>query len=37
LIDATTGERIGWMNRAVPSAELDHVVDTLAARIAATG
>ncbi|WP_344581946.1 enoyl-CoA hydratase/isomerase family protein [Streptomyces lunalinharesii] len=35
LIDAATAERIGWVNRAVPSAELDHVVDTLAARIAA--
>ncbi|MDQ0771720.1 enoyl-CoA hydratase/carnithine racemase [Streptomyces aurantiacus] len=35
LIDATTAERIGWVNRAVPGAELDHVVDTLAARIAA--
>ncbi|MFJ3697308.1 enoyl-CoA hydratase/isomerase family protein [Streptomyces sp. NPDC090052] len=35
LIDAATAERIGWVNRAVPDAELDHVVDTLAARIAA--
>ncbi|MEU8870780.1 enoyl-CoA hydratase/isomerase family protein [Streptomyces javensis] len=35
LIDATTAERMGWVNRAVPGAELDHVVDTLAARIAA--
>ncbi|RRR82919.1 enoyl-CoA hydratase/isomerase family protein [Streptomyces sp. RP5T] len=35
LIDAVTAERMGWVNRAVPGAELDHVVDTLAARIAA--
>jgi enoyl-CoA hydratase/carnithine racemase len=35
LIDAPTAERMGWVNRAVPAAELDHVVDTLAARIAA--
>ncbi|WP_413804485.1 enoyl-CoA hydratase/isomerase family protein [Streptomyces sp. OE57] len=35
LIDAATAERYGWVNRAVPGAELDHVVDTLAARIAA--
>ncbi|OLR94397.1 enoyl-CoA hydratase/isomerase family protein [Actinokineospora bangkokensis] len=35
LVDAVTAERIGWVNRAVPGAELDHVVDTLAARIAA--
>ncbi|MFD3486280.1 enoyl-CoA hydratase/isomerase family protein [Streptomyces sp. NPDC058665] len=35
LIDAGTAERIGWVNRAVPDTELDHVVDTLAARIAA--
>jgi enoyl-CoA hydratase/carnithine racemase len=35
LVDAPTAERIGWVNRAVPAAELDHVVDTLAARIAA--
>lgn len=35
LIDAVTAERYGWVNRAVPDAELDHVVDTLAARIAA--
>ncbi|TMU94737.1 enoyl-CoA hydratase/isomerase family protein [Streptomyces sp. DASNCL29] len=35
LIDAPTAERYGWVNRAVPDAELDHVVDTLAARIAA--
>ncbi|MCM3923105.1 enoyl-CoA hydratase/isomerase family protein [Frankia sp. AiPs1] len=35
LIDAATAERIGWVNRAVPDTELDHVVDTLAARIAA--
>ncbi len=35
LVDAATAERIGWVNRAVPDTELDHVVDTLAARIAA--
>ncbi|MBF4999959.1 enoyl-CoA hydratase/isomerase family protein [Nocardia sp. BSTN01] len=35
LIDAATAERIGWVNRAVPDAELDYVVDILAARIAA--
>ncbi|GAB3451466.1 enoyl-CoA hydratase/isomerase family protein [Streptomonospora sediminis] len=35
LIDAATAERIGWVNRAVPETELDHFVDTLAARIAA--
>ncbi|MFF5727721.1 enoyl-CoA hydratase/isomerase family protein [[Kitasatospora] papulosa] len=35
LVDAPTAERMGWVNRAVPAAELDHVVDTLAARIAA--
>lgn len=35
LVDAATAERIGWVNRAVPETELDHVVDTLAARIAA--
>ncbi|MER6695060.1 enoyl-CoA hydratase/isomerase family protein, partial [Streptomyces minutiscleroticus] len=35
LIDAATAERIGWVNRAVPDTDLDHVVDTLAARIAA--
>lgn len=35
LIDAATAERYGWVNRAVPDDELDHVVDTLAARIAA--
>jgi enoyl-CoA hydratase/carnithine racemase len=34
LVDAPTAERMGWVNRAVPAAELDHVVDTLAARIA---
>ncbi|MBO8191888.1 enoyl-CoA hydratase/isomerase family protein [Streptomyces oryzae] len=34
LIDAATAERIGWVNRAVPDTELDHVVDTLAVRIA---
>ncbi|GGV68038.1 hypothetical protein GCM10010277_77040 [Streptomyces longisporoflavus] len=31
LVDAPTAERIGWVNRAVPAAELDHVVDTLPA------
>ncbi|GGP85406.1 enoyl-CoA hydratase/isomerase family protein [Saccharothrix coeruleofusca] len=35
LVDAATAERYGWVNRAVPDADLDHVVDTLAARIAA--
>ncbi|RCG16851.1 enoyl-CoA hydratase/isomerase family protein [Streptomyces diacarni] len=35
LVDAATAERIGWVNRALPDTELDHVVDTLAARIAA--
>ncbi|MGW4728450.1 enoyl-CoA hydratase/isomerase family protein [Streptomyces shenzhenensis] len=35
LVDAATAERIGWVNRAVRDTELDHVVDTLAVRIAA--
>ncbi|MFH8533826.1 enoyl-CoA hydratase/isomerase family protein [Streptomyces tendae] len=35
LIDAATAERIGWVNRALPDAELDRAVDTLATRIAA--
>ncbi|MGW7353976.1 enoyl-CoA hydratase/isomerase family protein [Streptomyces sp. NPDC054784] len=35
LVDAATAERIGWVNRAVPGVELDHVVDALAARVAA--
>jgi enoyl-CoA hydratase/carnithine racemase len=32
--DAATAERYGWINRAVPDAELDAVVDRLAGRIA---
>lgn len=32
--DAATAERYGWINRAVPDAELDGYVDALAARIA---
>ena len=35
LIDATTAERWGWINRALPDAELDSFVDALAADIAA--
>jgi enoyl-CoA hydratase/carnithine racemase len=34
LIDAPLAERYGWINRAVPDAELDAFVDTLARRIA---
>ena len=34
LVDAATAERIGWINRAVPDADLDNVVDSLATRIA---
>lgn len=33
-IDAVTAERYGVVNRAIPDAELDEFVDTLAARIA---
>ncbi|MDC0711946.1 enoyl-CoA hydratase/isomerase family protein [Stigmatella sp. ncwal1] len=32
--DASTAERYGWINRAVPDAELDAFVDTFARRIA---
>jgi enoyl-CoA hydratase/carnithine racemase len=35
LIDATTAERYGWINRALPAAELDGFVDRLARNIAA--
>ncbi|MFD5551602.1 enoyl-CoA hydratase/isomerase family protein [Streptomyces goshikiensis] len=35
LYDAETAERYGWINRAVPAAELDGVVDRLARDIAA--
>lgn len=35
LIDATTAERYGWINRAIPAAELDGFVDRLARNIAA--
>ncbi|WP_109522818.1 MULTISPECIES: enoyl-CoA hydratase/isomerase family protein [Nocardia] len=34
LFDADTAERYGWINRALPAAELDHYVDRLATRIA---
>ena len=33
-LDAETAERWGWLNRALPPAELDGFVDTLARRIA---
>ena len=32
--DATTAERWGWITRALPDAELDDFVDTIAARLA---
>jgi enoyl-CoA hydratase/carnithine racemase len=32
--DAVTAERYGWINRAIPDAELDDYVDTLARRLA---
>jgi enoyl-CoA hydratase/carnithine racemase len=32
--DASTAERYGWVNRALPDAELDDFVDTLARRLA---
>jgi enoyl-CoA hydratase/carnithine racemase len=32
--DAPTAERYGWINRAIPDAELDHFVDNLARRLA---
>jgi enoyl-CoA hydratase/carnithine racemase len=35
LFDAQTAERYGWVNRALPAAELDEFVDRLARRIAA--
>lgn len=35
LFDATTAERYGWINRAVPDAELDGFVDRLARNISA--
>ncbi|MDW5502483.1 enoyl-CoA hydratase/isomerase family protein [Pseudomonas lundensis] len=35
LIDATMAERYGWINRALPAAELDGFVDRLARNIAA--
>ncbi|WP_419246076.1 enoyl-CoA hydratase/isomerase family protein [Serratia sp. NFX21] len=35
LIDAATAERYGWINRALPAAELDDFVDRLARNIAA--
>src|SRR4029077_6704744 len=31
--DAVTAERYGWINRAVPDAELDDFVDALARRL----
>lgn len=34
LFDAVTAERYGWINRALPAAELDEFVDGLARRIA---
>ena len=35
LIDATTAERYGWINRAIPADQLDDFVDRLARNIAA--
>jgi enoyl-CoA hydratase/carnithine racemase len=35
LFDAELAERYGWINRALPAAELDRFVETLARRIAA--
>ncbi|MGK6316039.1 enoyl-CoA hydratase/isomerase family protein [Neorhizobium sp. DT-125] len=35
LVDATTAERYGWINRALPASELDGFVDRLARNIAA--
>lgn len=35
LFDASTAERYGWVNRALPTDELDAFVDTLARNIAA--
>ncbi|PWJ26278.1 enoyl-CoA hydratase/carnithine racemase [Branchiibius hedensis] len=37
LIDASTAERYGLVNRALPDAQLDDFVDSLARRIAAVG
>ncbi|MFB8277956.1 enoyl-CoA hydratase/isomerase family protein [Nocardia colli] len=37
LLDADTAAAYGWINRAVPAAELDTFVDTLAENIAAVG
>jgi enoyl-CoA hydratase/carnithine racemase len=34
LFDATTAERYGWINRAIPDAEIDEFVDCLADNIA---
>lgn len=34
--DATTAERWGWITRALPDAELDDFVDTIAARLASS-
>ncbi len=34
LFDAVTAEKYGWINRALPAAELDEFVDRLAKRIA---
>lgn len=34
LIDAATAERYGWINRAIPDADLDDFVDSLADHIA---
>jgi len=34
LFDAVTAEKYGWINRALPAAELDEFVDRLARRIA---
>lgn len=34
LFDATTAERYGWINRAIPDAEIDTFVDRLAQNIA---
>ena len=35
LFEATTAERYGWINRAIPAGEIDTFVDTLARHIAA--
>jgi enoyl-CoA hydratase/carnithine racemase len=36
-IGADTAERYGWINRAIPDAELDDFVDRFARRIVAAG